>query len=111
MTHTGDFSNLFSKLFVVCCVHFNLFVKYCLSDNYIFTSLWCFCRKMQIPGATDLASISQSSSDINPVKPKEEVKDSYQLDMKVRCPCGSSLLTESMIQVHLVSHFGITSPA
>ena len=54
---------------------------------------------MQIPGATDLASKSQSSSDISQVKPKE-VKDSYQLDMKVRCPCGSSLLTESMIQVY-----------
>ncbi|KAJ6803556.1 E3 SUMO-protein ligase SIZ1-like isoform X2 [Iris pallida] len=55
-------------------------------------------RKMQLPGATDLASKGQSSSDINNVKPKEEVVDSYQLDMKVRCPCGSSLPTESMIQ-------------
>ncbi|KAJ6827987.1 E3 SUMO-protein ligase SIZ1-like isoform X2 [Iris pallida] len=55
-------------------------------------------RKMQLPGAADLASKGQSSSDINNVKPKEEVVDSYQLEMKVRCPCGSSLLTESMIQ-------------
>lgn len=55
-------------------------------------------RKMQTPGATDLASKSQSSSEINQVKPKEELKDSYQLDMKVRCPCGSSLFTDSMIQ-------------
>ncbi|XP_020252662.1 E3 SUMO-protein ligase SIZ1-like isoform X2 [Asparagus officinalis] len=54
-------------------------------------------RKMQIPGATDLASKSQSSSDINQVKPKEEVRDLYQ-EMKVSCPCGSTLITDSMIQ-------------
>ncbi|XP_020241341.1 E3 SUMO-protein ligase SIZ1-like isoform X2 [Asparagus officinalis] len=52
---------------------------------------------MQVPGATDLASKSQSSSEINQVKPKEEINDLYQ-DMKVRCPCGSSLITDSMIQ-------------
>ncbi|KAJ6793623.1 E3 SUMO-protein ligase SIZ1-like isoform X2 [Iris pallida] len=55
-------------------------------------------RKMQLPGATDLASKGQSSSEINYAKPIEAAVDSYQLDMKVRCPCGSSLLTESMIQ-------------
>ncbi|XP_043700650.1 E3 SUMO-protein ligase SIZ1-like isoform X2 [Telopea speciosissima] len=52
-------------------------------------------RKMQIHGATDLASKGQSCSD---VKLKEEEVDSFQLEMKIRCPCGSSLATESMIQ-------------
>ncbi|KAF6150463.1 hypothetical protein GIB67_030264 [Kingdonia uniflora] len=55
-------------------------------------------RKMQVHGATELASNRASASDINNVKPKEEPNDSFQLDMKVRCPCGSSLLSESMIQ-------------
>ncbi|KAK6936014.1 Zinc finger, MIZ-type, partial [Dillenia turbinata] len=54
-------------------------------------------RKMQSSGATDLASKGPSVSDISSVKPKEEAEDPY-LDMKVRCPCGSSLLTESTIQ-------------
>ncbi|KAF8403052.1 hypothetical protein HHK36_011146 [Tetracentron sinense] len=55
-------------------------------------------RKMQVPGATDLATKGPSCSDINPVKLKEEEDDSFQVEMKVRCPCGSSLHTESMIQ-------------
>ncbi|XP_019052840.1 PREDICTED: E3 SUMO-protein ligase SIZ1 isoform X2 [Nelumbo nucifera] len=55
-------------------------------------------RKMQVPGATDLASKGQSGSDISNVKLKEEVDDSFQMDLKIRCPCGSSLATESMIQ-------------
>ncbi|OVA18127.1 zinc finger protein [Macleaya cordata] len=55
-------------------------------------------RKMQISGATELASKGQSDSDVDNGKPKEEVDNSVQLDMKVRCPCGTSLPTESMIQ-------------
>ncbi|XP_008789064.3 E3 SUMO-protein ligase SIZ1 [Phoenix dactylifera] len=55
-------------------------------------------RKMQVHGATDLASKSHSGSDFNHMKPKEEMDDSYQLDMNVRCLCGSSLITESMIK-------------
>ncbi|XP_075090185.1 uncharacterized protein LOC107780673 isoform X2 [Nicotiana tabacum] len=39
---------------------------------------------------------SQVVSDSNNVKLKEEIEDSYQ--MKIRCPCGSSLQTETMIQ-------------
>ncbi|XP_042482031.1 E3 SUMO-protein ligase SIZ1-like isoform X3 [Macadamia integrifolia] len=65
-------------------------------------------RKMQIHGATDLASKGQSGSD---VKLKEEVDDPFQLEMKIRCPCGSSLATESMIQCedprcHVWQHLG-----
>lgn len=59
-------------------------------------------RKMQGSGATDLASKAQCTSDSATatitLKPKEEVDDSLHVDTKVRCPCGSSLLTESMIQ-------------
>uniref|UniRef100_A0A803M7Y4 Zinc finger PHD-type domain-containing protein n=1 Tax=Chenopodium quinoa TaxID=63459 RepID=A0A803M7Y4_CHEQI len=59
-------------------------------------------RKMQGSGATDLASKAQSTSDTATatitLKPKEEVDDSLHVDMKIRCPCGSSLLTESMIK-------------
>ncbi|XP_077233010.1 E3 SUMO-protein ligase SIZ1-like isoform X2 [Tasmannia lanceolata] len=54
-------------------------------------------RKMQVHGATDLASKGQNGSNLSNVKPKEEIDD-FQLDMKIRCPCGSSLPTESMIQ-------------
>lgn len=54
---------------------------------------------MQIPGATDLASKGHTDLDTNNMKLKEEVEDSFQLDMKVRCLCGSSLPNESMIQV------------
>ncbi|KAF5182567.1 E3 sumo-protein ligase siz1 [Thalictrum thalictroides] len=55
-------------------------------------------RKMQNPGAPDVASTAHSGSDINNGKLKEEVDDSFQIDMKVRCPCGNTLPTESMIQ-------------
>ncbi|CAL9058481.1 E3 SUMO-protein ligase SIZ1-like [Musa acuminata AAA Group] len=54
-------------------------------------------RKMQNPGATDLASKSHSGSEFPHVKPKEEV-DSYKPDMKVHCLCGKSSDSESMVQ-------------
>ncbi|KAJ8535538.1 hypothetical protein K7X08_023258 [Anisodus acutangulus] len=53
-------------------------------------------RKMQVSGATDLASKSQIVSDSSNVKSKEEIEDTYQ--MKIRCPCGSSFQAETMIQ-------------
>ncbi|CAL9763236.1 unnamed protein product [Musa acuminata subsp. burmannicoides] len=53
-------------------------------------------RKMQIPGATDLASKSYSRTEFNHMKPKEV--DSYKSEMKIRCPCGKSSNSESMIQ-------------
>ncbi|KAG0498917.1 hypothetical protein HPP92_003608 [Vanilla planifolia] len=55
-------------------------------------------RKIQGSGATLLASRSMISSDFNFVKPKAEVGDACQLALKVRCPCGSSLVTDSMIK-------------
>ncbi|GAB2285091.1 SUMO ligase siz1, variant 2 [Dionaea muscipula] len=55
-------------------------------------------RKMQLSGAADLATKPQGTSDSSTLKLKEEVDDTYQLEMKMRCLCGSSLLTESMIK-------------
>uniref|UniRef100_A0A2P2MH72 E3 SUMO-protein ligase SIZ1-like n=1 Tax=Rhizophora mucronata TaxID=61149 RepID=A0A2P2MH72_RHIMU len=54
-------------------------------------------RKMQASGATDLATKGQNVLDINNVKIKME--DYFQSDRKIRCPCGNSLETESMIKV------------
>ena len=58
----------------------------------------CHPRKMQVSGATELASKGQGASDSSNVRPKEEIEDSYQMD-KIRCLCGSSLQTDSMIKV------------
>lgn len=55
---------------------------------------------MQVSGAADLVSKSPVISDSSSIKPKEEVLDSYHID-KIRCLCGSSLPTDSMIKVHI----------
>ncbi|KAJ7980970.1 E3 SUMO-protein ligase SIZ1-like [Quillaja saponaria] len=55
-------------------------------------------RKMQISGATDLASKGQGVSDSSTVKIKGEIDDSFQSDTKIRCLCGSLLETEPMIK-------------
>jgi hypothetical protein len=47
----------------------------------------------------DLAAKGQSGLDISSHKPEEEFEKSINLDVKICCPCGSSLPTESMIQV------------
>jgi len=58
---------------------------------------------MQAPGVTVLASKSHSKADLDHRKPVEEGgDDAYQSDMKVRCPCGSSLMSDSMIRVMLL---------
>ncbi|CAA0811976.1 E3 SUMO-protein ligase SIZ1 [Striga hermonthica] len=54
-------------------------------------------RKMQVSGAADLASKSQAISDSQSAKHKEEAEDSYQVE-KIRCVCGSTLATDSMIK-------------
>lgn len=56
---------------------------------------------MQIPGATDLASKSHSGLEFSYVKSKEELV-SHKPDTKVRCFCGKSLNSESIIQVGLL---------
>ncbi|CAL5211295.1 unnamed protein product [Lathyrus oleraceus] len=65
-------------------------------------------RKMQISGATDLASKGQVVSDSSNVKVKAEVDDSLQIQSaatittttttKIRCLCGSTLETEDLIK-------------
>jgi hypothetical protein len=63
--------------------------------------IFFFPRKMQVSGATDLASKGQGasdSSDIN-VKVKSEIDDSFQSDPKIRCLCGSTLETEDLVKV------------
>ncbi|OAY67932.1 E3 SUMO-protein ligase SIZ1, partial [Ananas comosus] len=54
-------------------------------------------RQMQVPKATDSASKSHSCL-ANNVKSKKEIADFAQIDIKVRCPCGSSSTTENMIK-------------
>ncbi|CAA2998183.1 E3 SUMO- ligase SIZ1 isoform X1 [Olea europaea subsp. europaea] len=54
-------------------------------------------RKMQISGATDLASKSDSSNVKLNVKLKEETEEPHQMD-KIRCLCGSTLPTGPMIK-------------
>uniref|UniRef100_A0A2P2KGJ4 E3 SUMO-protein ligase SIZ1 n=1 Tax=Rhizophora mucronata TaxID=61149 RepID=A0A2P2KGJ4_RHIMU len=56
-------------------------------------------RKMQVSGATDLASKGQSVLDSSNVKIKGEVDESFHSHINIRCLCGSSLETESMIKV------------
>lgn len=60
---------------------------------------------MQVSGASELASKSQGFSDSTNVKPKEEIVDSYHMD-KIRCLCGNSLPTDSMIKVHIHFAYG-----
>ncbi|KAF8102354.1 hypothetical protein N665_0198s0065 [Sinapis alba] len=68
-------------------------------------------RKMQVSGASDLASKGQVSSDTSNLKVKGEPEDSFRPEVKVRCVCGSSLETDSMIQCedprcHVWEHVG-----
>ncbi|XP_022752449.1 E3 SUMO-protein ligase SIZ1-like [Durio zibethinus] len=55
-------------------------------------------RKMQVSGATELASKGQGVSDSSNVKIKGEIDDSFQSDIKVCCPCGSPLETENIVK-------------
>ncbi|CAN8268415.1 unnamed protein product [Cochlearia groenlandica] len=54
--------------------------------------------KMKVTGASDVASKGQVSPDTSNLKFKGEPEDSFQPEIKVRCVCGSSLETDSMIQ-------------
>ncbi|XP_022731163.1 E3 SUMO-protein ligase SIZ1-like isoform X2 [Durio zibethinus] len=68
-------------------------------------------RKMQVSGATEVASKGQGVSDSSNVQVKAEIDDSFQSDTKVRCPCGSSLETDNIIKCedsgcHVWQHIG-----
>ncbi|KAK8546132.1 hypothetical protein V6N12_026935 [Hibiscus sabdariffa] len=56
-------------------------------------------RKMQVSGATELASKGEGASDGSNVKVKVEIDDPLKSDMKVGCPCGNSLETENIIKL------------
>lgn len=79
------------------------YVSTFLNVVYACTHLIVFCRKMQVSGANDLASKGHGVLDSSNMKVKGEIDDPFQSDVKVRCPCGSSLETESMIKV--IPHF------
>ncbi|XWS75123.1 hypothetical protein CRYUN_Cryun01aG0058300 [Craigia yunnanensis] len=55
-------------------------------------------RKMRIADAPDLATKKQTSLDIGDVKQRVEAEDFSHSTVKIYCPCGSSLHTDSMIQ-------------
>nr|POE57544.1 isoform 4 of e3 sumo-protein ligase siz1 [Quercus suber] len=55
-------------------------------------------RKMQVSGATDLASKAPGVSDSSNVKVKGEIDEHFQPEAKVRCLCGNSLDIESIIK-------------
>ncbi|KAF8050736.1 hypothetical protein N665_1893s0003 [Sinapis alba] len=66
---------------------------------------------MQVSGASDLASKGHVNSDTSNLKVKGEPGDSFRPEMKIRCVCGSSLETDSMIQCddprcHVWEHVG-----
>ncbi|KAF5783509.1 putative chromatin regulator PHD family [Helianthus annuus] len=54
-------------------------------------------RKLQDSGATELASKGHGVSDSNNTKHKAEIEVPHRVE-KVRCPCGSSLKTDSTIE-------------
>ncbi|RZC48034.1 hypothetical protein C5167_040977, partial [Papaver somniferum] len=56
--------------------------SYCCSD----------CKNADFQGSTDLASKGQIHSSFHNAKFKDVVVDSRNINMKVQCPCGSSLL-------------------
>lgn len=67
-------------------------------------------RKLQVSVAPDLASKGgQGVSNSSNIKIKGEMDDYTQSDTKVRCPCGSSLETESMIKVILIMSYFVCS--
>lgn len=88
---------LWHAMFSPFCKVIDFFFFYC--NNCV-----CFHRRMQSSGESDLVSKGQVSSDISNVKFKGELEDRTQPDIKVRCICGSSLETKSMIQVSLWQH-------
>lgn len=76
------------------------FLPFLLDTCFLFLS--CF-RKMQVSGATDLASKGQGGSESSNVKIKGEYADPFRSDTKIRCPCGDSLEKGSVIEVRFLS--------
>ncbi|KAM7278965.1 hypothetical protein ACFE04_006099 [Oxalis oulophora] len=55
-------------------------------------------RRMQISGASDLASTGPGVSGSSDVKIKGEIEENFQPEMNIRCPCGSSLKQGAMVK-------------
>lgn len=77
------------------CNYFVLPISWDFEIEYVFYCL----RKMLSTPSTDSATKEQSGSDSCSAKPLKEVKILNGPDVKISCPCRSSLSTESMIQV------------
>ncbi|XP_057454400.1 E3 SUMO-protein ligase SIZ1-like isoform X2 [Lotus japonicus] len=61
----------------------------------------CSNVKMKGQGTSDCSNVKikgQGASDCSNVKIKDEIDDSYQPDTKIRCLCGSSLESETLIK-------------
>ncbi|XP_041023574.1 LOW QUALITY PROTEIN: E3 SUMO-protein ligase SIZ1-like [Juglans microcarpa x Juglans regia] len=56
------------------------------------------CRKIQNMESADLPTKGQSALETISLKPEGEFENSINSDVKIYCPCRSSLPTESMIQ-------------
>lgn len=62
----------------------------------VFTSI---IRKLQQSEGAELASKGQCATDCIKVEVTDEIDNTICSDMRVRCPCGSTLETDSMIRV------------
>lgn len=76
-----------------CFFFFNHLVVYVMKN-------WLSCsRKIQNMESADLPTKRQSALETTSLKHEGEFENSINSDVKICCPCGSSLPTESMIQV------------
>ena len=76
-----------------------MYAKMFLCDSYSWYVIFCVPRKMQISGATDLASKGQGASDGSNAKIRGETDESYKPVVKIHCLCGNMLETDQLIQV------------
>lgn len=72
--------------------------KNCIEKNEVGKIIDEAYRKMKNTETADLTITGRGSLERSNLKPEEEVETSIYSDMKICCPCGSSLPTESMIQ-------------
>ncbi|CAM8898029.1 unnamed protein product [Rhodiola kirilowii] len=72
--------------------------KHTLGKEELLKLLDATYSKMQAMGATDLAYKDHILSENSSLRAKEEMDDQYQSESRVRCLCGSSLSTGSLIK-------------
>ncbi|CAM9003619.1 unnamed protein product [Rhodiola kirilowii] len=71
--------------------------KHALGKQELIKLLESTYRKMQATGATDLAK-GHIPTENSSLREKEQIADPYESEFRVRCFCGSSLSTGSMIK-------------